>query len=207
MAPHSNTLAWKLPWMEEPGGLQSVGSLRVGHDWATSFSLSLSLFTFTFHFHALEKEMATPLQCSCLENPRDGAWWAAIYGVTQSRTRLSSSRDNSRIWRKKRRQGELDFSLLQDPSQSWADVWRWCLANPHLGDLSLYERLITSRGWTLTCACCPLTSRVAFEMWWFIAVKKNCNTGNPKQKVIFRCIFFFKCIMFRTLFFLLLLWT
>ena len=42
MAPHSNTLAWKLPWMEEPGGLQSVGSLRVGHDWATS----LSLFTF-----------------------------------------------------------------------------------------------------------------------------------------------------------------
>ena len=50
----------------------------------------LSDFTFTFHFHALEKEMAThPLQCSCLENPRDGgAWWAAIYGVAQSRTQL-----------------------------------------------------------------------------------------------------------------------
>ena len=42
MAPHSSTLAWKIPWMEEPGGLQSMGSLRVGHDWATS----LSLFTF-----------------------------------------------------------------------------------------------------------------------------------------------------------------
>ena len=42
MAPHSRTLAWKIPWMEEPGGLQSMGSLRVGHDWATS----LSLFTF-----------------------------------------------------------------------------------------------------------------------------------------------------------------
>ena len=42
MAPHSNTLAWKIPWMEEPGGLQSMGSRRVGHDWATS----LSLFTF-----------------------------------------------------------------------------------------------------------------------------------------------------------------
>ena len=51
MAPHSSTLAWKIPWMEEPGGLQSMGLLRVGHDWATS----LSLFT----FHALEKEMAT----------------------------------------------------------------------------------------------------------------------------------------------------
>ena len=48
----------------------------------------LSNFTFTFHFHALEKEMA-PLQCSCLENPRDiGAWWAAIYRVAQGRTQL-----------------------------------------------------------------------------------------------------------------------
>ena len=38
MAPHSRTLAWKIPWMEEPGRLQSMGSLRVGHDWATSLS-------------------------------------------------------------------------------------------------------------------------------------------------------------------------
>ena len=53
MAPHSSTLAWKLPWMDEPGRLWSMGSLRAGHDWATSLSL------FTFHFHALEKEMAT----------------------------------------------------------------------------------------------------------------------------------------------------
>ena len=51
MAPHSSTLAWKIPWTEEPGRLQSMGSLRVGH--------GLSDFTFTFHFHALEKEMAT----------------------------------------------------------------------------------------------------------------------------------------------------
>ena len=42
MAPHSSTLAWKIPWVEEPGRLQSMGSLRVEHDWATS----LSLFTF-----------------------------------------------------------------------------------------------------------------------------------------------------------------
>ena len=51
MAPHSSTLAWKIPWTEEPGRLQSRGLLRVGHDWSD--------FTFTFHFHALEKEMAT----------------------------------------------------------------------------------------------------------------------------------------------------
>ena len=50
MAIHSNTLAWKILWMEEPGRLQSTGSLRVGHDFT---------FTFTFHFPALEKEMAT----------------------------------------------------------------------------------------------------------------------------------------------------
>ena len=51
MAPHSSTLTWKIPWMEETGRLQSLGSLRVRHDWATSLSL--------FHFHALEKETAT----------------------------------------------------------------------------------------------------------------------------------------------------
>ena len=53
MAPCSSTLAWKLPWTEEPGRLQSMGSRQVGH------GTRLSDFTFTFHFHALEKEMAT----------------------------------------------------------------------------------------------------------------------------------------------------
>ena len=51
MATHSSTLAWKIPWTEEPGRLQSMGSLGVGHDGVTSLS--------PFHFHALEKEMAT----------------------------------------------------------------------------------------------------------------------------------------------------
>ena len=51
MAPHSSTLAWKISWKEEPGRLQSLGSLRIGHN--------LSDFTFTFHFPALEKEMTT----------------------------------------------------------------------------------------------------------------------------------------------------
>ena len=51
MAPHSSTLSWKIPWVAEPGRLQSMGLQRIGHD--------LRDFTFTFHFHALEKEMAT----------------------------------------------------------------------------------------------------------------------------------------------------
>ena len=50
MAPHSSTLAWKIPWAEEPGRVQSMGSLS---------QTRTSDFTFTFHFHALEKEMAT----------------------------------------------------------------------------------------------------------------------------------------------------
>ena len=50
------TLAWKIPWTEEPGGLQSMGSLRVG---VAKGRTRLSVFTFTFHFHALEKAVAT----------------------------------------------------------------------------------------------------------------------------------------------------
>ena len=82
MATHSSILAWKIPWAEEPGRLQSMGSLRVGHDWATL----LSLFTF---MHWRRKWKPTPL---CLpgesQGQRSPIEWAAIYGVAQSRTRL-----------------------------------------------------------------------------------------------------------------------
>ena len=80
MEPHSSTLALKIPWMEEPGGLQSMGSLRVGTTERHHFHFSLS---------CTGEGNGSPLQCSCLENPRDGrAWWAAVYGVTQSQIRL-----------------------------------------------------------------------------------------------------------------------
>ena len=62
VAPHSRTLAWKIPWMEEPGRLQSMGSLKMG----------LSNFTFTFHFHELEKEMATHSSVLAWRIPRTG---------------------------------------------------------------------------------------------------------------------------------------
>ena len=80
MAPHSSTFAWKIPWMEEPGRLQSMGSLE-------------SDTTERLHFHFSRTRIGegngTPLQCSCLENPRDGeAWWADVYRVAQSRTQL-----------------------------------------------------------------------------------------------------------------------
>ena len=87
MAPHFSTLAWKIPWTEAPGRLQSMGSLRVRHNRATS----LSLFTF---MHWRRKWQPTPV--FLLENPRDGgAWWAAVHGVTQTWTRLKRLRSSS----------------------------------------------------------------------------------------------------------------
>ena len=74
MAPHPSTLAWKIPQMEEPGRLQSMGSLRVGHHWVTSLSLS-----------CIGEGNGNPLQCSCLENPRDGSLVGChLWGCTES---------------------------------------------------------------------------------------------------------------------------
>ena len=68
MAPHSSTLAWKIPWMEEPGGMQSMGLLRVGHNWATS----LSLFTF---MHCRRKWQPTPVFL-----PGGSQGWGSLLG-------------------------------------------------------------------------------------------------------------------------------
>ena len=79
MAPQSSTLAWKIPWTEEPGRLQTMGSRRV----------TTERLHFHFSLSCIGEGNGNPLQCSCLENPRDrGAWWAAVYGVSQSRTQL-----------------------------------------------------------------------------------------------------------------------
>ena len=79
MAPHSSTLAWKIPWTEEPGGLQSMGSLRVGHDWATS----LSLFTF---MHWRRKWQPTPVFLPGESQGRWGLVGCCLWGRTESDT-------------------------------------------------------------------------------------------------------------------------
>ena len=93
VAPHSSTLTWKIPWMEEPGRLQSMGSLESDTTERLRFHFSLS---------SIGEGNGNPLQCSCLENPRDrGAWSATIYGVAQSWTRLkrlSSSSSSMDTW-------------------------------------------------------------------------------------------------------------
>ena len=89
MATHSSTLAWKISWIAEPGRLQSIGSQESDTTERLHFHFSLS---------CIGEGNGHPLQCSCLENPRDGGvWWATVYGVAQSQTRLkwlSSSSSN-----------------------------------------------------------------------------------------------------------------
>ena len=92
MAAHSSTLAWEIPWTKEPGTLQSMGREE-------------SDMTERLHFHfplsCTGEGNGKPLQNSCLENPRDsGAWWADVYGVTQSRTQLSDFTFTFIHWRR-----------------------------------------------------------------------------------------------------------
>ena len=78
MAPHSSTLAWKIPWVEELVGCSP---------WGCEESDTTERVPFHFSLSYSGEGNGNPLQFSCLENPRDGgAWWAAVYGVTQSRT-------------------------------------------------------------------------------------------------------------------------
>ena len=90
MAPHSSTLAWKTPWTEEPGRL---------FPWSWKKSDTTERLHFHFPLSCIGEGSGKPLQCSCLENPRDGgAWWAAVYGVAQSRTRLKRLSSSSSIY-------------------------------------------------------------------------------------------------------------
>ena len=77
MATHSSTLAWKIPW-----------SLVGCSSWSREELDTKERLHFHFPLSCIGEGNGNPLQCSCLENPRDGgAWWAAVYGVTQSWTR------------------------------------------------------------------------------------------------------------------------
>ena len=92
MAPHPSTFAWKIPWMEEPGGLQSMGSLE-------SDTTERLHFHFSLFMHWRRKWQPTPVFLPG-ESQDGGAWWAAVCGVAQGRTRLkrlSSSRSRFTI--------------------------------------------------------------------------------------------------------------
>ena len=122
MAPHSSTLAWKIPWMEEPGRLQSMGSLESDTTEQLHFHCSLS---------CIGEGNGNPLQCSCLENPRDGgAWWAAISGVAQSQTQLKWLSSSGRVPHAKCRAGWI-ISWNQDCQEKYQQpqICRWYPSN------------------------------------------------------------------------------
>ena len=136
MAPHSSTLAWKIPWMEEPARLLSMGSLRIEHDWETSFSL------FAF-MHWRKKWQPTPVFLPG-ESQGWGAWWAAVYGVAQSWKRLKWLGSSS----------SLQNTLLNSTGSDNGRDARWrepCslnlrerrnLATGHLGDCEIASGLV-----------------------------------------------------------------
>ena len=117
MAAHSSTLAWKIPWMEEPVRLKSMGSLRVRHDWATS----LSLFTL---MHWRRKWQPTPVFLP----GESQEWWAAVYGVAQSRTWLK--------W--------LSIAYLIDSWHHWLNAHKF---EQTLGDNDGQESLVCCSSW------------------------------------------------------------
>ena len=92
MATHSSILAWRIPGTEEPVGCRLWGHAELDTTGRLHFHFSLS---------CIGGGNGNPLQCSCLKNPRDGAaWWAAVYGVTQSQTQLKrlSSSSSRLLW-------------------------------------------------------------------------------------------------------------
>ena len=151
MAPHSSTLAWKIPWTEGTGGLQSMGSLGVGHDWM----ISLSLFTF-----CIGEGNGNPLQCSCLGSPGDGgAWWAAVSGVAQSWTRpkrLSSS-SSSRVSCGEGNGNPLQYSCLENPRDGgawWAAFYGVAQSWTRLKWLSSSSRVSCWKWFSQATCCC-----------------------------------------------------
>ena len=100
MAPHSSTLAWKIPWTEEPGRLQSMGSRRVGYDRSTS----LSLFTF---LHWRKKWQPTPVFL-----PGESQGWGSLvggrlWGRTESDTTEATEQQRNYV-------GHIDYTVSQE---------------------------------------------------------------------------------------------
>ena len=132
MASHSSTLACKIPCIEEPGRLQSMGWLRVRHDWATS----LSLFTF---MHWRRKWPPTPVFLPG-ESQGWGAWWAALYGVAQSWTRLKRLSSSSRAYLGEGTGDPLQYCYLENPMDGgawWAAVHGVAGSQTRLSDFTV----------------------------------------------------------------------
>ena len=137
MATHSSTLAWKIPWTEESGRLHSIGSWRVGDYWATS----LSLFTC---MQWRRKWQPTPVFLPG-DSRGSRAWWAAVYGVSQSWTRLKrlSSSSSSNEW-------EPQLHLIP------ANTWNFQSFSYFGADIVVLSFSDNQQCWGLFAACLPM---------------------------------------------------
>ena len=105
MATHSSVLAWRIPGTGEPGGLLSMGSHRVGHNWSDLAAVAAAVCRVS------GEGSGTPLQYSCLENPMDGgACKAAVHGVAKSRT-----------WLKQLSSSSVEYNLASQSQESQAE--------------------------------------------------------------------------------------
>ena len=186
MATYSSVLVWKIPGTGEPGGLPSLGSHRVGHDWsdlavAAKLIIVVTLFSgYLFHSYSLSfgEGNGNPLQYSCLENPMDGgAWWAAVHGAAKSWTWLSDfiftfhciGRGNG---------NPLQCSCLENPSDDgawWAAIYGVTQSRTQLKRLSSSSLSFASWTakskifitWFFTEEVCWLISTPAFSTFAF----------------------------------------
>ena len=147
MAPHSSTLAWKIPWTEEPGRLQSMGSRRVGHDWVTSLSL----------FALLEKEMATHSSVLAWRIPGTGEPGGLLsmgsHRVGHDWSDLAAAAEIPVKW-------NLSTPLAQHTCSLWGL------------SLLLYRQLIPSYCWVVFIPVCdcktPCLSRLLLRNFWAV---------------------------------------
>ena len=157
MAPHSSALAWKVPWTEEPGGLQSMGSRRVGHDWVTS----LSLFTF---MHWRRKWQPTPVFL-----PGESQGWGSLVGC---RLWGRTESDTTEVTQQQQQQTQSNIQpflcilVLESYFMNWS--YKSCKINL-LPQCLLYDHTVTcfcASYQLLDMECLPF----AFLVHWFLLI-------------------------------------
>ena len=178
MATYSSGLAWRIPGMGEPGGLPSMGSHRVGHDWsdlAAAAAAALGHLYLKQVPQVILMYLDTPLQYSCLENPMDGgAWWAAFHGVAKSRTWLCRLHFHfSLSWVGEGNGNPLQCSCLENPRDGeawWAAVYGVTQSRTGLKWLSSSRDVITDSGEKIDYLI--IASTIDYHMWkkltWFL---------------------------------------
>ena len=185
MVPHSSTLAWKIPWTEEPGRLQSMLDT-----------------TERLHFHfslaCIGEGNGNPFKCSCLENPREGgAWWAAVYGVAQTQLKWLSIAEQSidmtsyhfRDWVVKRLLLSCSFSLSLSllalgklschivPSPVERKAWHEFESGPFSLSLILKRLQLFKKPWARTTQLSCLQILDPQKLWETVYYFKLLNLG------------------------------